>query len=275
MDKVQFNNMNNEKLKNIKLNKKNSFLMKNNTLIFNEYQYTNSQNTLDKIKYFLKKNETFYNFLKYTISPIYFDNQLDLFIKKAVDIPNSVIVNLGSGNTSLHKKVINVDVVAYDNVDIVCSIDSLPFENESVDVIITSSVLEHLKDPNKAINEIYRVLKQGGIIYTDIPFIVGFHASPNDYNRWTKKGIENLHKKFTKVSLNISGGPASALLWIFQEFISILFSFGNKKLHSIIYIIIMTLTFPFKFLDIFLNKLPNADNISSGFIYIGEKDIAK
>ena len=51
----------------------------------------------------------------------------------------------------------------------------------------------------------------------------------------------------------------------------ILFSFGNKKIHMLIYLFVMVITAPIKLLDYFLIKNPMAKNISSGFIYIGKK----
>ena len=62
------------------------------------------------------------------------------------------------------------------------------------------------------------------------------------------------------------------MLWILQEWVAILFSFGSKKLHTILYLTVMCLTFPIKFLDYFLINHPMAKNISSGFIFIGKKN---
>ena len=39
---------------------------------------------------------------------------------------------------------------------------TIPFENESFDVIFSCECLEHIPDPQKALNEIYRILKSGG-----------------------------------------------------------------------------------------------------------------
>jgi len=45
----------------------------------------------------------------------------------------------------------------------------LPFKNSSFDVIFCMDLFEHLFDPHAAINEIKRVLKDGGYIYFNFP----------------------------------------------------------------------------------------------------------
>ena len=42
---------------------------------------------------------------------------------------------------------------------------NLPFANESFDVVICSQVYEHVPDPGKMFDEIFRVLKHGGVCY--------------------------------------------------------------------------------------------------------------
>lgn len=46
----------------------------------------------------------------------------------------------------------------------VANIYELPFEDETFDAVFAHTLLEHVKDPLKAIKEMYRVLKPGGII---------------------------------------------------------------------------------------------------------------
>ena len=46
---------------------------------------------------------------------------------------------------------------------------SLPFPDESIDLIVCSEVLEHLQEYNDAVVEIHRVLKPGGKFYASVP----------------------------------------------------------------------------------------------------------
>jgi SAM-dependent methyltransferase len=50
-----------------------------------------------------------------------------------------------------------------------CSAEALPFEDGSFDLVYSSHVLEHIPDKEKALKEIYRVLKKGGIHFCVVP----------------------------------------------------------------------------------------------------------
>lgn len=52
---------------------------------------------------------------------------------------------------------------------IVGDVTELPFENESFDKIILSEVLEHIPDDKKALAEVYRALKPGGVLGITVP----------------------------------------------------------------------------------------------------------
>lgn len=58
--------------------------------------------------------------------------------------------------------------------DVKADICNLPFDDNSYDVILCNHVLEHIPDDNKAMQELYRVLKPGGM---------GIFQIPQDLNR--------------------------------------------------------------------------------------------
>lgn len=58
-----------------------------------------------------------------------------------------------------------VDPVSDYNPDIVGDIHRLPFKDNSIDAVLCIAVLEHVEDPVKASNEMYRILKKGGYAY--------------------------------------------------------------------------------------------------------------
>lgn len=244
-----------------------------NKFIFLKLTKDDINDPLDRLKYFFKKYSKFYNFLTFLISPVYMNIfwELKRFIKKRVDEKDIIAINIGSGNLDLSKNISNIDIFNYRATNIVCNIEKLPFKDNSINVVIITAVLEHVTNPQKVISEIFRVLKGDGYIYCLFPFIQGFHASPYDFSRQTHEGVKLLFKNFKLIELKCSGGPTSGFLWIFQEWLSIMFSFGIKPLYTVVYLIVMVLTFPLKFLDIVLINYPTAKNISSGFIYIGQK----
>jgi predicted SAM-dependent methyltransferase len=53
--------------------------------------------------------------------------------------------------------------------DVKADICDLPFENNSYDIILCNHVLEHIPDDTKAMQELFRVLKPGGMAILQIP----------------------------------------------------------------------------------------------------------
>ena len=65
----------------------------------------------------------------------------------------------------------------------------LPFRSDSVDGVVMSEVMEHLRDPASALAEIHRVLRPGASLYASVPFAIGVHADPHDYYRYTGEAL--------------------------------------------------------------------------------------
>lgn len=229
------------------------------------------EDPLDRLKSPWKRFPRLYDFLIWLLSPLYLGRATRRLVRRHIEGRRGLFVNLGSGNTRLHESLVNFDLTPYDNVDVVCDVAALPIQDDSVDLVVNLSVLEHVPDPARVVAEILRVLRPGGTVYSRVPFLMGFHASPHDYGRWTHEGVVTLHRGFRTEEVLPNGGPTSALLWVFQEWVAVLLSFGSRRLHSWAYLAVMTLTFPLKFLDALLARHPLARTISSGFVYVGRK----
>ena len=71
------------------------------------------------------------------------------------------------------KKQINIDYTTTDLLsplaDVKADICNLPFEDNTYDIIFCNHVLEHIPDDTKAMQELYRVLKPGGMGIFQIP----------------------------------------------------------------------------------------------------------
>lgn len=242
------------------------YQIKNGKYIFIPVQEEIVTDFLDKIKYKVKKFDKFYSTLIEIISPVYPQPFIDAkhIIRNEIKGKNVVALNLGSGNSDFGNDLLNVDLLPYQNVDIICDIENIPFKDNSVDYIINIAVLEHVPNPQRVISEIYRILKPGGKIYCFIPFMQPFHASPYDFQRFTYEGMKHQFKDFKILKLKPCG-PTSGMLWVIQEWLALFFSFGIKPLHIFLYLFFMTITFPLKFLDIVLQYYPMSKNMASGF----------
>lgn len=102
-----------------------------------------------------------------------------------------VILELGCGPSKTIKNAITVDMLDIEGVDIVCNLDEgLPFlEDNSVDEIHSFHFLEHVKDVNLMMQEIYRVLKKGGLNCGKVPYF----ANPYFYSDPTHKTTFGLY----------------------------------------------------------------------------------
>jgi ubiquinone/menaquinone biosynthesis C-methylase UbiE len=134
------------------------------------------------------------------------------FIDKHNLIPSfktreKVILELGSGPAKQIAEAITVDMLNIEGTDIVCNLDEgLPFlEDGTVDAIYSFHFLEHVKDVNLMMREIYRVLKKGGKNIGAVPYF----ANPYFYSDPTHKTTFGLYtfSYFSKSSYFKRGVP--------------------------------------------------------------------
>ena len=237
-------------------------------IIFSPQTIGDVPDALDRLKSKLKKWNKLYRLLTKLISPVCPSGDTKRFIKSLSK--ESLILNLGSGNYRLRDDIVNMDMFPYKNVDVCGDISKLPFRDNSVDAVIILAVLEHVQDPAAVINEIYRVLKPSGHVFAYMPFIVGFHAVPYDYQRYTIEGMRYAFRTFD-VSKLTNVGCVSGFLWVFQELLAILLSFGIMPLYRVLHLLIMAVTWPIKFLDLLYRRHKASSNITTGFYILGKK----
>lgn len=87
--------------------------------------------------------------------------------------------------------------------------DLLPFEDKSFDVVFSKSVIEHVNNVDHVFEEIYRVLKKGGIAIIMTPDWNTQHCHFwDDYTHvkaWTRKSLQNIMrmKNFKQVECRL------------------------------------------------------------------------
>jgi SAM-dependent methyltransferase len=120
----------------------------------------------------------------------------------------------------------NVDYKILDKVadykpDIVGDIHALPLPDASVDAVICMSVLEHVEEPQKAVKELYRVLRPGGYCYLYAPFLFYYHPMKGyygDFYRFTADGLRYLARDFNEVELHNARGAIATVFNLFPFF---------------------------------------------------------
>lgn len=92
------------------------------------------------------------------------------------------------------------DLVRTDLVDIIASGEALPFPSGSFDVVLCTQVFEYFRHPHLAAQEIYRVLRPGGVLLMSV---VSFAPRFGVEERWryTPSGIETILSGFGKTTI--------------------------------------------------------------------------
>jgi SAM-dependent methyltransferase len=83
----------------------------------------------------------------------------------------------------LFRRVTTTDLKMPD-VDVQADICSLPFADASFDVVFASHVLEHIREDRRAMEEVRRVLRPGGLAIIEVPIVSDRtveYPSPNPY----------------------------------------------------------------------------------------------
>lgn len=105
----------------------------------------------------------------------------------------------------LFKRYMRLDVKNKTKPDICSDLQNVEWESNYFDTIIATEVLEHIAEPQKAVNEIWRLLKPGGVCILSTRFIHQYHPDPKDYYRFTWDSLNYLFREFSIIEINHHG----------------------------------------------------------------------
>jgi len=109
----------------------------------------------------------------------------------------SSLLDVGSGSGLLRQlglKSIAFDLVHNPNLNLVASAEALPFRDESFDLIFAGEVIEHLRNPSKALRDWVRALKSDGTLIISTPngILVGIEGNnPSHKFTFSLYGLES------------------------------------------------------------------------------------
>ena len=121
---------------------------------------------------------------------------------------------------------VGVDVVENPVAELRGSVEALPVEDASFDVVLCTQVLEHCDDPAQAVRELRRVTAPGGRVLASTHGVQVYHPSPEDYWRWTHAGLRRLfteNASWQSVEVRPGAGTASCLAMLLGVYTEIAF----------------------------------------------------
>jgi SAM-dependent methyltransferase len=188
--------------------------------------------------------------------------------------PGSRGLQVGSGTNRLHPAIFNLDLTYNRSLDCCGRAENLPFRAASFSLIVSQEVLEHVKDPNVALEEMYRVLSRQGLLYCQVPFIIGYHPGPTDFWRFSRQGIREIVEKagFVCAEVGIAVGPCYGFYRIAVEFGAVIGSSLIPRLYKPIKGLLALVLAPIKWLDPLMRSAAQADRVAGGYFVIAYKE---
>lgn len=165
-------------------------MIKSNTLTTNttNTNITSEKSTLQKLPWHHRRR-----WIRF-----YLQQKLQTIIDSKLITSGKTVLDYGCGDKPYEwmfrkkfEQYIGVDLTTTEAADyVVNQEDKLPVDDQSIDLVLSTQVLEHVKETNHYLQEIHRVLKANGYLLLSTHGVWPYHPCPNDYWRWTIDGLE-------------------------------------------------------------------------------------
>jgi len=143
---------------------------------------------------------------------------LDRFIAAHASNRRTLDIGAQNGPYATHfPRRIALDIKQGIGVKIIGDAQALGIRDASFDVVLCTEVLEHLPEPQRAIDEMYRVLAPGGQLLLTTRFLFPIHDAPHDYFRFTKYGLRHLLRRFEIIELQEETDAVGTLAVLLQR----------------------------------------------------------
>lgn len=164
-------------------------------------------------------NRKFYNWVIYDIG--------DKWLRRFTDKYKGNLYDLGCGEMPFKNWLLNY-AETYTGVDwgnslhtieadILADLNKpLPIQDKVADTVISFSVMEHLCEPQLFLDEAHRILKPGGWVILQVPFMWHVHEAPYDYFRYTRYGLLYMFEKSGFSEITIYSQTGFWVMWILK-----------------------------------------------------------
>ncbi len=229
-------------------------------------------------KYQLLRTQTLKHLKRLFIGENKFSNENYQYLKKNLLKEQKVLVigggTQGDGSKSFYDRCKNlnisleiIDIYKSNECTIIADAHYLPYKDKCFDFVIIQAVLEHVAFPYIVVDEIKRVLKNGGIVYSEMPFMQNVHEGPYDFTRYSHSGHRLLFREFDEIKSGVHQGAFSSLLFISSNTIS---SFTRIKfLGPILRLLFSRIS---RFMDSLMDNKDNVDIACGTFLICSKRN---
>lgn len=217
-----------------------------------------------------------------TVKNAFFSNKttkanIEIFIeqiKVSKDTDKARVLVIGGGErgnntskiyTEAEIETISFDIYASEDTNLVADAHYMPFVSQVFDGVLIQAVLEHVVDPTAVVNEIHRILKPTGIVYSETPFLQPVHEGAYDFTRYTVLGHRYLFKNFAEIKYGPLNGIEASLPWSLKQLtISV---FGYWRILSVFTAGLFLLFKPLRYIE---SKQNQFDSCAASY-FLGRK----
>lgn len=192
-------------------------------------------------------------------------------VKALSPTPTILVVGggaVGSGAAGLYTdpgvEILGTDVYPSNFTKVVSDAHHLPFKDQMFEGVWIQAVLEHVLDPRDVAAEIHRVLRPGGVVYADTPFMQQVHEGAYDFTRFTLSGQRWLFRDFEHLASGPVSGAGTATLW------SIRYLLRAVGLPEVVATVLILPLFWLRFLD-GLGSRRNQADAACGVFFLGRR----
>jgi SAM-dependent methyltransferase len=157
---------------------------------------------------------------------------------------------------------VNLDLFRFPGVDVQADAEQLPFLAAQFTRIECDAVLEHVRSPERVMEEIRRVLAPGGYLHLVTPFCHPFHEYPKDYRRFTIDGLKELAgPELEVVAEGWRTGPTATMLVFTLEYAKLLLPWQWWR--TVAHCVAGWILWPFRYLDLLFVNTSRAGRIGN------------
>ena len=133
--------------------------------------------------------------------------------------PNTRVLDAGAGEGQYKRHFMSHRYTGFDlavgdqtwdytGLDARGDLEALPFADGTFDAVVSVVTLEHVRNPQKVVAEMGRVLRPGGQLLLIVPHQWEEHQQPHDYFRYTRYGVRYLLESagFREIRVEPVGG---------------------------------------------------------------------